>query len=600
MNLSQALGKGLKSMKESISRFPLTLLFILGLSLLNSWLIENPREDYSRLLLTLLVGAFIAALGQIYYETQAKANIKNYMLSLLALALTLAYYFIIGPQNDYNIQLNTKTFVIVLALAIGFIWIPSWGNPHIPFHKPFLATFKSFFTTLLFSLVLAAGISAIYYAIDYLIINLSSTLLSHALNLILTLFSATLFLSMIPVYPHRDQAQVPTESWSLEGQALGHHFLVPRFLEILLSYIIIPLLAIYTLILIIYVLLNITGDFWTDNLLEPLLLSYTIIGLIVLVLSYNLNNPASRLFKALFPKILIVIVLFQTIASSLKIQEMGLTHGRYYVILFGVFATITALAYAIQGEKAHPLMVITLLSFSILSIIPPIDAFTISKYSQIQFLQQKLTENNLLANNQIQAQENLSVEEKQVITRVMTYINNMGYTDQLTFLQEDFNLYDDFRDTFGFNLTYDQQEFGNLEGDFLISYWNDAMVIDLEGFDQLVNLNLYHSISEENQAERIDLVIGGQNYYLYTDSQNDYPHLSIRNEDDQELLAYNTAELFDHFFSQQVSPISLTITQDEATVLVENDQVSLKIIVNSLDRFPEYKSVSFYLLIAIK
>lgn len=44
------------------------------------------------------------------------------------------------------------------------------------------------------------------------------------------------------------------------GETLDRQFMVPRFLEILISYIIIPLTAIYTSILVVYVVRNIGGN----------------------------------------------------------------------------------------------------------------------------------------------------------------------------------------------------------------------------------------------------------------------------------------------------------------------------------------------------
>ncbi len=90
---------------------------------------------------------------------------------------------------------------------------------------------------------------------------------------------------------------------------LWHHFCqnlwkklfkAPVFLETLLSYIIIPLTVIFTFILFIYIGLNIRGDFWTENLFEPMLVSYSIIGISVLLLSVSFENGFARQFHRIF------------------------------------------------------------------------------------------------------------------------------------------------------------------------------------------------------------------------------------------------------------------------------------------------------------
>ena len=59
----------------------------------------------------------------------------------------------------------------------------------------------------------------------------------------------------------------------------------PKFFEILISYIIIPLIAVFTIILLVYIIKNIGGEFWSDNLLEPMIVSYSIFVIVRLFIS---------------------------------------------------------------------------------------------------------------------------------------------------------------------------------------------------------------------------------------------------------------------------------------------------------------------------
>src|SRR5699024_12270878 len=138
-------------------------------------------------------------------------------------------------------------------------------------------------------------------------------------------------------------------------------------LPILISYVIIPLSMVYTVILLIYVLLNITGDFWKDNLLDPMLISYAVIVILVFFLASSLDNALVTFFKNIFPKILIPIVLFQTIASFLKIEDTGVTYGRYYVIMFGLFALISGVVFSFFSMKKHGWIALSLIIFAIIS-----------------------------------------------------------------------------------------------------------------------------------------------------------------------------------------------------------------------------------------
>ena len=232
----------------------------------------------------------------------------------------------------------------------------------------------------------------------------------------------------------------------------------PKFLEVLISYIIIPLLAVFTFILLIYIVQNIGGDFWTDNLLEPMLVSYAITVILVYILASEINNRFTEWFRKIFPKILVPIVIFQIVSSILKMSDMGLTHNRYFVIIFGVFAAIVGILLSFLPVRKNGIVALLLIIFSAISIVPPVDAFTISRNSQTETLENVLVKNNMLENNQIKANASISDKDKEIITNSMSYLSRMEYTNKIEWLPDDFNMYEDFSDTFGFEEFYPERE----------------------------------------------------------------------------------------------------------------------------------------------
>ncbi len=602
MKFKDAFWKAYKGMGRSISRYPLTVLFLIAVAVLNSFMIENPREDYARYLFTFLVGAMLSIVGQMVYERFFTQLNARYLLMGGAVLLTTGYYFAVGPQTLYNIAISVKTGVALFALMIAFIWIPSIKSVKVPFHRSFLSALKAFFTTVLFSAVLTAGISAIFYATDYLLFNLDFKILTHLMNIVGSLFAPIYFLSMTPLYPGKREEMIPDEAWAKRGETLDRQFMVPRFLEILISYIIIPLTAIYTLILVIYVVMNIGGEFWTDNLLEPLLVSYAIIVIIVYILACNIKNKFADLFRKIFPKILIPIVVFQTIASFLKIREMGVTHGRYYVILFGIFATIAGVIFSFMKPKHNGLIAIALLTLSAISIIPPIDAFTVSKNNQINFLERKLIENDMLVDNAIVPKSDVSLSDKIVITKVASYIDNMGYNKEVAYLPSDFNVYSDFTDTYGFDMTYSETDYPQGEGEFVYLNWDADPVVGISGFDIMLHQYLYYSVAEPGSLENTDFEANGQSYLLEKKIVDDYYVLTLKDAAGDELLAYDTKELYDVIFDEAATSgfDKGNLTVEDATITTENDQIRMNILVNSLERTADFTGGDLYLFIEFK
>ena len=427
-------------------------------------------------------------------------------------------------------------------------------------------------------------------------------MLTHLLNIVGSLFAPIYFLSMTPIYPGKREEMIPDEAWAKRGETLERQFIVPRFLEVLISYIIIPLTAIYTLILVVYVVMNIRGEFWTDNLLEPLLVSYAIIVIIVYILACNLENKFADLFRKIFPKVLIPIVVFQTIASFLKIREMGVTHGRYYVILFGIFATIAGVIFSFMKPKHNGLIAIALLALSAISIIPPIDAFTVSKNNQIGFLEQKLIENDMLVNNAIVPKSDVSLSDKIVITKVASYIDNMGYNKEVAYLPSDFNVYSDFSDTYGFDMTYSETDYPQGEGEFVYLNWDADPVLGIANFDVMVHQYLYYSEVETSPVETTDFEVDGQPYQLEKRLDGTYYVLTVKDAAGEELIAYNTREVYDTIFEEAATSgfDKGNLTTEDATITTENDQIRMNILVNSLERTPDFTGGDLYLFIEFK
>ncbi|MDZ7834705.1 MAG: DUF4153 domain-containing protein [Alkalibacterium sp.] len=157
---------------------------------------------------------------------------------------------------------------------------------------------------------------------------------------------------------------------------------IPQILEILIAFIIIPVLLVFSAILIAYILINITGEFWQDNLMEPMLISYTVVGIVTLFLAEKLRQEKSPLFSQFYPYLLLVVAVFQTVSSSLKTADFGLTHGRYFVLLFGIFSIVSTIIYSFLKSKKR-FIPFLLMGLGLISILPMIDAVSIGIRNQL-------------------------------------------------------------------------------------------------------------------------------------------------------------------------------------------------------------------------
>ena len=565
MKFWSRLKDSLSGIGQALARYPVTILWLMGIAILNMIEIESSFSRYSQFIFTFVIGAILSMVGQHIYERFYKKTTHRWLILGGSVLLTILYYFTLTSGDIFEYVYFIRTSVFLFSLLIAFIWIPSISNKQVYFHQNFLAIFKALLTILLFSGVLTIGIFAIIVSIDTLLFTMPADSTIHAANIIWCLFAPVYFLGMVPVYH---------EQGSQEG-AREDAYLVPRFLEILLTYIVIPIVAIYTIILLMYVLLNIGGQFWTDNLLEPLLVAYAIVVIVVYLLSCNIEHRFADLFRKIFPKIMLPIVAFQTISSILKIQEMGITYGRYYVILFGIFAVISGVIFSFFPPNRNGWIAIVLLVLGMISVTPPIDAFTVARNSQMSRLEKTLVENNMIENGMVQADASISVEDKIVVTRSVDNLEMFGEIERVNYLPQDFDVYADFEEVFGFPMTYSTQIPGS-PGNYAYLNLSEETVMNVEGVDYWGYV--FFSSEEEKEWE-----VGQGNILKIIYQEDDYFTLQLTDQNGTEIINGNMSEAIEHAFEQ--SDVREPLEIEDMLFVVENDAAKVTIVMISLDEY---------------
>ncbi len=568
MKLLDKLQHSLKGLLDAIARYPLTTAFLLAAAVVNALAIENagyPNIMYNKLFVVFLVGAFLATVAQVGYERFFKNMQKRLILFGAAGLLTAGYFFIVNSSPEIGVDILVRTVALVFALLIAFIWIPSIKSK-VDFTQSFMAAFKGFFVSGFFSGVLFGGISLILGAVDLLLFNVAGELYAHSANIVFTLFASLYFLSLIPDYNVADEEKIERAVSS------------SRFLEVLISNIIIPLASVFTVILISYIALNIGGRFWEENLLEPMLVSYSIVTIIILTLAANLDNRFANLFKKIFPKILIPIVLFQVIASVMKIGDVGITHSRYYVIMYGVFAIAAGAVYSFLKPGKYGIVAIVLICLSVVSTVPPIDAFSVSKRNQINTLINVLTRNDMLIDDEIIPRSDIDNQDKRIIINTTSYIYRMNYTEDVEWLPDSFVYYTDFEKIFGFK----EYEIDG-RGDYVSIVRNKSEALDVSGYQAMTVIYFEDIKARGTEPYEIDFAFGQQVYTIaFASDEEGDGRFYIEHQGNEELTLW-ISQIVDSFGDIQTG--SVEISTEEATFEVENNNLKMKVVINHLDRY---------------
>lgn len=561
MEQKTGIHKRFANIVDTCTRYPLTILLLLLIALINGIEIHNHINNYGNLLFTLVIGIFASLVAQGSYENFFEKSSYRGLLYGGAIIITIVYYIMIFKVDDMGTVVSLRTSVAIFILLVAYIWIPTIKKM-VTFNETFLALFKAFFQSVFYFGILYIGVMLIIAAINQLIINVDSKVMIHSANIIFVILAPVYLLSLIPAYGLIEDE----DNSGSKRVAIS----TTKLLDTLISYVIIPITAVFTLVLLIYVITNIAGKFWTDNLMEPLLVTYSITVIVVYLLSSNTTNSFTVYFRKIFPKVLVPIVLFQTIASILKIGEAGFTHGRYYAILFGVFATIAGVIFSIVPTKKNGLIAPILIGLSVISILPPIDAFTVSKNNQAKRLFDVLQANDMIADDEIVPKANVSDEDRDTIINSIRYLDNMGYTNNIDLL-DSYSKSRDFDSIFGFP----QYDFGDKEyKSFYFPRVNNP--ISINGYDIILRSNIIYS---EGNKELGSFIKDGMEYRLMVDTSEANSKVILLNEDEEQLISLDLSEIID-----QVSANSTEgdLTLEEATFIKENDQARIKIIVENI------------------
>lgn len=592
----------------TIRRFPVTFLLFLLSAIYTSYNIyKGFLDNYMEVIYAFVLGAAVYIVLQLLYERFIDSKIIRILFFVLAVLSSLIYYIVLNfTAVDFTIVTMIRTNVLFFILFIAFIWVPSIKS-EIGFSDSFMAVFKGAFIVAFYSGVMFLGIAIILAAIDMLFMDIDIDAYLHVLNIIGSIYAPIHFLSLIPVYPAIDDNNDITEDEGKIGEndndkiktELSYRIkkaIEPsKFLEGLISYIIIPVTAVFTIILLLYIILNITGEFWKNNLLEPLLVTYSITVIVVYLLASEVKGKLALYFRMVFPKILIPVVLLQTIASIIKIGELGITVGRYYVIMFGIFATISAIIFSIRPNHKTNVIAPILIILSIISILPPVDAFLISKKNQIGRLTKVLNKNDMLMGDRVIPNTDIPYEDREIIVDTIQYLNRMNYTKDVSFLKK-YSLSQDFDATFGFPM-YDSA----IKDPVVFSlYLPKGIPVDISGYDFLLEVELY---GQEDKEKTVVNLWDDGNYSLIHEAGNGIGSLLLMDNQGNELIRYSLDNIYAGLEGRTDKVGELT--PDEARFIIENEYAVICIITKAVhyevwDNGGSYQNIEAFIMAKIK
>jgi len=415
----------LRKTSNSFNRFPLAISISLLTAVVGVYLthlsynyIDVTQTSWFKLFATFLIGIPLFIWIEIVlerFEVEPKSRLLFNSLGLIFLFI----YFITLPEFIF-LKSYTRMIVFFAIFHLCITFAPFIGfKQHVAFwtFNNILAT--RFIRTFVYGAVLFVGISLALVFLDALFdINLKERVYLQLFILVVFAFGPWFFLSGIPKYFNKLHEQKD----------------FPNSIKIFVQFILIPIVILYTIILLAYFVKVIVLWEWPHGWVASLVLAYSLLVLFTFLTIYPIRLSSKHTFVRFFANYFsyailpLLIILFISIFK--RVSDYGITSTRYYVIILGLWLLVSIIYLIVTRYKDIKIIPLSLSILLFFSVIGPWNAFLVSKKSQMSRIIEMLEKYDMYQNNQFVLSKSIMPYEDyiNIVSKTNYLINNFGYT----------------------------------------------------------------------------------------------------------------------------------------------------------------------------
>ena len=406
MKLKEKFKNLFPDMKKGIERFPVTVIFGLILFIVTIFSIEGSYYELAwieYLIIAIPFSATVELIREKYFENKNRKffRIINFFGTILFIFVSKMFF-----KNYFAGEIINITATILIFYVLFYLIPIVYRNENR--EKYLQSVVGNQIITIGFALVLFLGFSAIIGTVDVLLVNLSHTLYIHAFVFSSAVFGVIFFVSRLK---EKDE--------SLENYAL------PKIVEILICYILIPLILIYTAILYLYFAKIIFTLKMPKGVVSHLVLWYTAFSLfiIIMVTPITFKNKFAKFYKKFFPMISVPLILLALFSINERIFQYGITENRYLVVILVIWLLFNMILYIVKDDVKWVL--ISYIFAILIAVFSPFNLVTVSINSQNKRLERLLIKNGIIQNGKItNKNDKVSIKSKNEIMSVIDYFYN--------------------------------------------------------------------------------------------------------------------------------------------------------------------------------
>ena len=559
--------KLLSHFKSGFERFPITIILAFVHFIITVYIAEVrsfQSDEFIEIDLLLFGSIFITGMCEIirekYFYEKNRWLVRG-IYSVITFVPSIIFYVEYLRTNDYY---NIYYFALIPISIILFVLIPILNRENK--EKYLQSEFSDFVITYIFALVLFIGIGIVLTTVNYLFFKSRSffifRLTMYSSWFIAEVLGASLFLSLLK-----------------KPDADLENYEFPSIFNLLIKFVIIPLIAIYTGVLYIYMAKTAISMQLPKGLISHLVLWYTAFSVIIMILITPFTQKDKFLgnFKKYFPYFSIPLIFTSLFALFQRIYQYGITEKRYYVLIL-IFWLLFCMILFIRKMNITGIF-ISLIACVVIAVYTPFSAKSVSNFSQKERLKRMLVKYGALKDGKIsKITQKLADREGNQIHTTIAYISNNSTIQKLNFKNEKGEVYStledlekglDVKESWKDYYVYESEDEEIPEKQRVITYEirnieNSEVISDTAGYDNFIS---YRKI---DNAEPIDQENESEKYKITTRNKV----ITIKSKDGMELAKIN----YEDAIKQIVSKLKTLKLQDKKDEGYEVSQKDLEYI----------------------
>jgi hypothetical protein len=314
--------------------------------------------------------------------------------------LVLFYVFSTYDKNSLTNEpyvIRTITLAVIFHLLVAVLpYLKNSGNQ--AFWQYNKSLFLAIFTAFLYSFTLFAGLSLAILAVDKLFEAGISDKIYADLGIFIAFYVNTiLFAGNLP---------------SLESVDRDENY--PTQLKLFTQYVLLPLVAVYLLILLSYEIKILTQWSLPKGWVSNLVLVSGVFGILAFLLLFPIRSSTTwvRRFNRLFYWLLLPLIALMMVAIFVRIRQYGITELRYFVALLSCWLLGISVYFILSKKDKIRWIPQSLILILLLSLSGPLSSTSVSAKNQKARLNRVLDKYKLLKNGKLVVGGNVTLDKE--------------------------------------------------------------------------------------------------------------------------------------------------------------------------------------------